>query len=55
MNNKKKWGHPLSWLVIGDRNSTSVYYNSRDLINSLTEIDPPTAIKNQPGESKEKG
>ena len=21
----KKWGHPLSWLVIGDGNSTSVY------------------------------
>ena len=25
---KKKWGHPLSWLVIEDGNSTSVYNNS---------------------------
>ena len=24
----KKWGHPLSWLVIEDGNSTSVYNNS---------------------------
>ena len=26
---KKKCGHPLSWLVIGDGNSTSVYNNTK--------------------------
>ena len=26
--NTKKWGHPLSWRVIGDDNSTSVYNDS---------------------------
>ena len=32
----KKWGHPLSWLVIEDGN---------DLTISLTEIEPHNAIK----------
>ena len=34
----KKWGHPLSWLIIGDGNSTSVYNDSQHLTSSLTEI-----------------
>ena len=43
----KKWGHPLSWLVIGDSKATSVYNDSTYLTSSLTEIEPPTAITNQ--------
>ena len=50
----KKWGHPLSRLVIGDNNSTSVYNNAEDLTNSLTEIEPHTATTNQPEESTQK-
>ena len=48
------WGHPLSWLVIGDANSTSVYNDPKYLTSSLTEIETQTAITNQPEESKEK-
>ena len=50
----KKWRHPLSWLVIGIDNSTSVYNSSNILITSLPEIETHTAITNQPEESKEK-
>ena len=50
----KKWGHQLSWLVIGDGNSTSVYNDPKYLIHSLTEMEPQTAITNQPEGSKEK-
>ena len=50
----KKLGKPLSWLVIGDGNSTSVYNDPKYLIISLTEIEPQTAITNQLEESKEK-
>ena len=32
---KKKWGHPLGWLVIGDSKSTSVYNYSKYLTSSL--------------------
>ena len=42
----KKWGHLLSWLVIGDIKSTSVYTDSKHLISSLTEIEPQ--LKKQP-------
>ena len=52
--NTKTWGHPFSWLVIGDSNSTSVYNDSKYLISSLAEIEPHTAITNKPEESKEK-
>ena len=31
----KKWRHPISWLVIGDSNSTSVHSYSRYLTSSL--------------------
>ena len=48
---QKKWGHPLSWLVIGDGNSTSVYNDTRYLTSSLTEIEPQAATTNQPEES----
>ena len=50
----KKWGHPLSWLVIGDGNSTLVYNDSKHVASSLTEIEPHTAMTNQSEESKEK-
>ena len=45
---------PLSWLVIGDGNFTSVYNDPKYLTSSLTEIEPRTAITNQPEETKEK-
>ena len=48
------WGHPSSWFVFGDGNSTSVYNDSKYVISSWTEIVPQTAIINQPEESKEK-
>ena len=48
------WRHPLSWLVIGDGNSTSVYNDSEYLTTSLSEVEPYTAITYQPKESKEK-
>ena len=51
--NTKKWGHPSSWLVIGDGKSTTVY-NYKYLTSSWTEIEPQTAITNKPEESKEK-
>ena len=38
----------------GDSKSTSVYNDSKHLTSSLTEIEPHTAITNQPEESKEK-
>ena len=50
----KKWGHPLSWLVIGDGNSTSVYNDPKYLASSLTETEPQSAITNQSEETKEK-
>ena len=50
----KKWGHPLSWLVIGDGNSTSVYNDPKYLASSLAETEPHTAITNQSEETKEK-
>ena len=50
----KKWGHPLSWLVIGDGNSTSVNNYSKHLTSFLSETKPHTAITNKPGESNEK-
>ena len=31
----KRWGYPLSWTVIGDGNSTSVYNNSKYITTSL--------------------
>ena len=34
----KKWGYPLSWLVIGDDNSTSVYKSSNTYLFQWTEI-----------------
>ena len=37
-NKHKKWGHWLSWLAIGDSNSTPDYNNSKCLTNSLTEV-----------------
>ena len=40
----KKWGHPLSWLVTEDDNSTPVYNDSKYLTSSLIEIEPHTAI-----------
>ena len=46
--------NPLSWSVIGDTNTPSVYNDSKHLTSSLTEIEPHTAITNQPEESKEK-
>ena len=49
-----KWGHPLSWLVIGDGNSTSVYNSCNTQLVPWTEIESPTAITTQPEESKEK-
>ena len=57
MKHTKKWGHPLSWLVIGDGNSTSVYNDTKLQLPVVpwTEIEPHTAITNQPEESKEKG
>ena len=45
---QKKWQHPLSWFVIGDGNSASVYNDSKYLTTSLTEMKPHTAITNQP-------
>ena len=44
----------LSWLVIGDGNSTSVYNDTKPQLVSWTEIEPHTAITNQPEEGKEK-
>ena len=52
--NTKKWGHPFSWIVIGDGYSTSVYNDSKYLTSSLTEIEPHTAITNQPDEVRKK-
>ena len=49
----KKWGHPLSWRVIGDGNSALVNNDSKHLASSLTEIEPHTAMTSQPEESKE--
>ena len=40
-------------LTIGDSNSTLVYNDSKHLASSLTEIEPHTAMANQPEESKE--
>ena len=45
------WRHPLSWLVIGDGNSTSVYNDSEYLTSSLSEVEPYTAITYQPKET----
>ena len=42
------------WMSEWDGNSTSVYNGSKHLTSSLTEIEPHTAITNQPDESKEK-
>ena len=53
-NNTKEWGHPLSWLVIGDGKSTSLYNDSKNLTSSLTETDPHTAITNQPEDVRRK-
>ena len=50
----KKWGHPLSWLVVGNINCTPVYNDSNQLTSSLTEIETNTLITNQHKESKEK-
>ena len=50
----KKWGHPLNWLVIADGNSRSVYNDTKFQLVPWTEIEPHTAITNQPEESKEK-
>ena len=47
----KKWGHPLSWLVIGAGNSTSVYNCSKHRTSSPTKTKPHTAITTQPDES----
>ena len=54
MNKKhKKWGHPLSSLVIGDNNSASVYKSSKTWL--ITNWNRTLYCKtNNPEESKEK-
>ena len=50
--NKNSEGTQLSWLVIGDGNSTSVYNSSDTYLVPWTEIEPHSAITTQPEESK---
>ena len=47
--NTNKWGHPLSWLVIGDGDSTSVLFTkySNYLTSSLTETGAAYCNNNQ--------
>ena len=47
----KKWGHPLSWLVIGGGNSTSVYNESKCLTSSL-DWNRATDYNNKPTRKK---
>ena len=49
--NTKKWGHPSSWLVIGDGNSTSVYIYSKYLTRSL-DWNRATDCNNKPTKRK---
>ena len=44
----KKLGHPLSWLVIGDGNSTSAYNDPKCLTGSLTAITRHSENDNTP-------
>ena len=49
-----KWGHPLSWLVIGEGNSASVYNSSNTWLVPWTKIESHNAITTQPKGGKEK-